>query len=218
MTEKKSNSQESEILSVIEYCLNGVLERPVVEQISHLDEYEVILARIGNVHRDWLTRLWKSRWIEQEPIVTAAGEILAEPIFWFKEDDLVVACFGEGSPDTHTLYKLEDAGIQVIRPGQQFGSVPQLLSKPAAPMSVPFASAHAPTKAQTPTSTGVTKPCEKGAIYKPKYVSGYWCVTRYAVNGKAMPDRQVFPTKEAAEKYAATMRNALHKPTIEQLK
>src|SRR5262249_34897714 len=90
--EKKGASpQAAEILSVIEDCLDAVLERPKVEKdISNLDDFEDVLARIGREHRDWLAGLWKSRWIEQEPIVTADGEILAEPVFWFKEDDVVV--------------------------------------------------------------------------------------------------------------------------------
>src|SRR5208283_2121578 len=120
------DSQEAEILSVIENCLDAVLERPKVEkEISNLDDYEDVLERIGSEHRDWLARLWKSRWIEQEPIVTDDGEILAEPLFWFKEDDRLVACFEEGSPGASTLHKLEDAGILALHPGQQLGGAVQ---------------------------------------------------------------------------------------------
>jgi hypothetical protein len=119
--DKKGTSKDAtKLLSVLEKCLDCVLDRPKVEKSSSLDDLEDVLGRIGGEHRDWLTRLWKSRWVDQEPLVTAEGEILAEPIFWFKEDDRVIACFAEDSPGTHTVHILEDAGIQIIRPGDKW--------------------------------------------------------------------------------------------------
>jgi len=117
---KGAKPEAAKILSVVEKCLDGVLERPQVEEISNLDDFEDVLERVGSTHRDWLARLWKARWVEHEPLVTGDGEILAEPLFWFKEDDRTVACFCDGSPGTNTRHKLEDAGVQIIRPGQEW--------------------------------------------------------------------------------------------------
>lgn len=117
--DKKNASPEAvKILSAIERCHDLVLDRPKIEEISDLDAFEDVLEQIGSTHRDWLARLSRIHKIEQEPIVNAEGEILAEPTFWFKDRNRVVACFEEGSPGTGTLHKLEDANISVIRAGQ----------------------------------------------------------------------------------------------------
>ena len=110
-----------------EDCPDGLLERPKVEQeISNLDDFEDVLGRLGTnsdaVKRDWLTKLWKAYLIQQEPITAADGEILAEPLFWFQVDDRVFACFGDKEPGPHTLHKLEDNGIEVVRPCQELPS------------------------------------------------------------------------------------------------
>src|SRR5262249_35222105 len=146
---------------------------------------------------------WKSRWIEQEPIVTEDGEILAEPVFWFKEDDRVTACFVEGSPGPHTLHTLEDAGIQVVHPGQQISIDTPTPTAPAVVKVISTSPTGSPATLQPPAAGGVTKPGEQSPRYTPAYVTGHWCVTRYAADGKAMSDRRVFPTKGAAEAYAA---------------
>jgi hypothetical protein len=66
-----------------------------------------------------LTRLWRSYLIQQEPITSNDGEILAEPLFWFQVDDRRFACFGSEAPGSHTLHKLEENGIEIIQPGQE---------------------------------------------------------------------------------------------------
>jgi hypothetical protein len=119
--DKKGTSPEAtRILSTINKCLDTLLHCPKVEEISRLDEFEDVLERIGSSHRDWLSGLWKSRRIEIEPLVKKDGEILSEPLFWFKEDDRIVACFDEVSPGISAEQKLEDAGIQLIRPGENW--------------------------------------------------------------------------------------------------
>ncbi|MCI0591579.1 MAG: hypothetical protein L0Y67_08310 [Gammaproteobacteria bacterium] len=56
----------------------------------------------------------------QEPILASDGEILAEPVFWFKENNQVIACFGNEQPGAHIRFKLEDAGIEIIIPGEEW--------------------------------------------------------------------------------------------------
>jgi superfamily I DNA/RNA helicase len=118
---KNKDPQAQTILSTLQLCLDGLLDRPTVEQeLSNLDDFEDVLGRLGTEHRDWLATLWKGYLIQQEPIAASDGEILAEPMFWFQVDDRVVACFGKEEPGPHTMHKLEDNKVQVIRPGQKF--------------------------------------------------------------------------------------------------
>lgn len=53
-----------------------------------------VMEHIGLDHRKWLVDLWKRFEIHQEPIIDVDRKVLAEPLFWFTKDGLVVACFG----------------------------------------------------------------------------------------------------------------------------
>ena len=102
---------------MVEQCLNNLLVSQKVElPASRLDEFHDLLEAIGDGHKKWLEDLFTTRWVEQEPLLSSAGEILAEPLFWFKDDERVYACFGKTEPSTSTLHKLEDAGVTVISP------------------------------------------------------------------------------------------------------
>ena len=108
------------LVAVIEQCLNNLLVTRKVElSASRMDELSDLLAFIGEEHKRWFEDIFTTRWVEQEPILSSAGELLAEPLFWFKDDERVYACFGKMEPSTYTLQKLEDAGIKVISPGQR---------------------------------------------------------------------------------------------------
>jgi hypothetical protein len=127
---RNASPQVQTILSTLQQCLDGLLERPKVEQeISNLDDFEDVLGRLGagsdSVKRDWLAKIWKSYLIHQEPITADDGEILAEPLFWFQMDDRRVACFGSDDPGPHVLHKMEDNGIEVIRVEQELPSSAQ---------------------------------------------------------------------------------------------
>jgi hypothetical protein len=115
----KPDEPTKRLLATLEGCLDDLLERPKVEQeTSGVEDFEDILESIGQEHRGWLAKLWKSYPIEQEPIKSRDGEILAEPLFWFRLDDRVLACFGHRGAGSHTLHKLEDNGIELVRPGE----------------------------------------------------------------------------------------------------
>ena len=75
---------------------------------------------IGKEHDKWLEQLWKRCVVEQEPILTATGKILAEPVFWFKEDNQTFACFGVQTPNVRVRHNLEDAGVKIIKPGEDW--------------------------------------------------------------------------------------------------
>jgi len=118
---KNARPEATMLLSTMENCLDALLDRPNVErETSDLNDFEDVLGQLGSDKRDWLTRLWKSHYLRQEPIPADDGEILAQPLFWFQADDRTVACFGNEDPGPHTLNKLEDSKIEVIRPGQDF--------------------------------------------------------------------------------------------------
>jgi hypothetical protein len=121
---KDARPEAQTILSTLQQCLDE-LERPqVVQEVSNLDDFEDLCGRLGHDkrNRDWLAKLWGSYLIQQEPITANDGEILAEPLLWFQADDRVFACFGDEHPGPHTLHKLEDNGIEVVRPGQDLFS------------------------------------------------------------------------------------------------
>ena len=117
---RSQKADQNRILTVLEECLDELVDHPRVEkQISSIDEFEEVVQRVGTEHRGWLERIWKSHWIEQEPILAADGEILAEPLFWFKNDERHLRCFGKHALGRSILNRLEDAGIEVVLPGEE---------------------------------------------------------------------------------------------------
>ena len=114
------NDQTSHLLSTIEQCLDCLLTSPEVEQtISNVEEFEEVLDRLGGSHREWFEKLWKHYRIQQEPIIASDKEILGQPLFWFRIDNRITACFGGQPPGPQILHKLEDHGIEIIHPGQE---------------------------------------------------------------------------------------------------
>jgi hypothetical protein len=116
---KGDDENTRKLLATLQKCLDGLLERPAVEQEpSDLDDCADLLGRLGDDRRDWLAALRKSYQLVQEPITAEDGEILAEPLFWFRVNGRVVACFGDEEPGAHALHLLEDNRIEVLRPGE----------------------------------------------------------------------------------------------------
>ena len=80
------------LLTVLQDCLDSVLDRPDVDkEISKKDEFDDLLAEVGSEHRDWLESIWKFD-VQQDPIQTSDGEILGEPVFWFRVKGQTIAC------------------------------------------------------------------------------------------------------------------------------
>jgi hypothetical protein len=98
-----------------------LLEQAALEEKpSLLDDFIDILELIGNEHKDWLKKLLERGNIQQEPLIAEDGEILAEPVFWFQDGDKTFACFGGEPPGKGTSFKLEDARIKIINPGEDW--------------------------------------------------------------------------------------------------
>jgi superfamily I DNA/RNA helicase len=109
-------SGPARILKVISECLDQLGDRPSIEtEISKNDDFEEVLARLA-CKREWLEKTWKENQIEQEPIQGPDGEIIAEPLFWYKKDERIHACFEPGTLSKRVQFRLEDAGIKVVEP------------------------------------------------------------------------------------------------------
>ncbi|MGN6545414.1 MAG: AAA domain-containing protein [Aureliella sp.] len=118
--QKAHHRPASQLCGVIQECLDDLHERPeVAAEISPQDDLDDILDILGHEHRKWLDTL-VNRWqLSQEPILTHSGEIIAEPLFWFKTADATYACFGHDRPRQRVLERLEDLGIRVLEVGQE---------------------------------------------------------------------------------------------------
>lgn len=118
--QRMNNQHARQLYGVIEDCLDNLYERPKVEtEISAQDDLVDILEIIGQEHRKWLAGLWSHCKLNQEPILTKAGELVAEPLFWFKADGKVFACFGVTPPRQRIVQKLEDYGVSLLEVGQE---------------------------------------------------------------------------------------------------
>jgi hypothetical protein len=42
--------------------------------------------------------------------------VLAEPLFWYRDGERSFACFEGELPDRYSLNKLEDAGVNILKP------------------------------------------------------------------------------------------------------
>lgn len=118
-TQKMGNQHARHLYEVLEDCLGNLCDRPEVEdEISIQDDLTDILEIIGHDQRKWLTDLWTRFEIEQEPLVSDDGELIAEPLFWFRDGDQILVCFGPKAPRQRTVQRLEDAGVILLEPGQ----------------------------------------------------------------------------------------------------
>lgn len=118
--QKMNNQYAGQLYEVLEDCLDNLHERPSVDnEISPQDDLLDIIDIIGDEHRVWLMKLWRRFRINQEPILTENGELIAEPLFWLKSDDRRYVCFGTKTPRSRVLQKLEDFGLRVLPLGQE---------------------------------------------------------------------------------------------------
>lgn len=113
-------SHAQRLYEVFEECLDNLCARPQIEtEISPQDDLVDLLDRIGEEHRKWLMGLWNRFSIKQEPVLTDQGEIVAEPLLWFRAGNEVYACFGRDRPRQRAMQRLEDAGINILEVGTE---------------------------------------------------------------------------------------------------
>ena len=115
---RSDNQHHQQIATVCQECANSLIDQGEVDaHMSVSDEFEEVLQRLGDKHRKWLEEVWRKHQVVQEPIIAEDGEVLAEPLFWYRQGDRSYACFdGHDVPDRYTLNKLEDAGIHILKP------------------------------------------------------------------------------------------------------
>jgi superfamily I DNA/RNA helicase len=112
------------LYQVIEDCLGHLQEAPVIHsENSEQDDVVEIAERIGVEHRSWLLELMKNREISQEPITSDNGEIIAEPLFWFRGNQRIYACFGTELPRKRIRQRLEDSNATAILPGESLADL-----------------------------------------------------------------------------------------------
>lgn len=111
------------LIDTISSCVETMNSTPDVEvQLSKQDNLDDILEEIGIQHRKWLTDLWSRFEIHQEPITDADGRVLAEPLFWFENGGVRMACFGsETISHEHPSY-LGESQITVLKVGEDLAA------------------------------------------------------------------------------------------------
>lgn len=97
---REGSTASRTLRDTIAACVETMNSIPDVEiPTSIQDDLNDILDHIGHEYRRWLVDLWKRFDIRQEPITDGAGTVLAEPLFWFRAGDSILACFGNGTGD-----------------------------------------------------------------------------------------------------------------------
>jgi hypothetical protein len=112
---RNSNPNAKRIFKAVEDCLDCLDAKPVIDaEISPQDDLEDVLLWIGEENRRWLERIWLEKQVSQEPIFADNGELIAEPLFWFREHGVIHACFGREVLSTRSLQKVEDYGVKIL--------------------------------------------------------------------------------------------------------
>ncbi len=107
------------IIEAVDFCLDCLHERPQVDSdISAQDDLVDLLSIIGDEHRKWLSSLMSTYQVSQEPLITKNKELIAEPLFWFKHQGKILACFGDKLPKQRTLQALQDHSVSILKLGQ----------------------------------------------------------------------------------------------------
>ena len=88
-------------------------------RLDHAD-VDAIVGEVGDEHRSWVEGLAGTYSLAVEPIVSAAGERLGQPVFHFTHDDVTYACL-RTTVRPRERARLEDAGVVVVEPGDAVG-------------------------------------------------------------------------------------------------
>ena len=121
--QRMQNVDSMQLYKVINERLDALHQCPEVDSpLKPSDEFEDILNIIGPEHRKWLVALWKQYGVTLEPLQTKSGEIVAEPIFWFRTDADIYACFAN-NPSQRIQQRLENSKIKLLGIGDELDEV-----------------------------------------------------------------------------------------------
>ena len=110
-----TGSGPGEINDALKRCTEQLADiRAVDDPASVRDDFRAMLDIIGDKHGQWLHGLMSRYRIVQEPIVSPAGEVIAEPVFWLTANGRVHACFTPGNPSQATMGRLTGLGMAVL--------------------------------------------------------------------------------------------------------
>jgi superfamily I DNA/RNA helicase len=116
---RSSNPYAKTISKAIEDCLDCLQDKPVIDtEISPQDDFLEILQWIGEGNRRWLQQIWSENKISQEPIFAPDGELIAEPLFWFLQNSVIFACFGNEVLTNRAMQRLTDFSIRILPIGE----------------------------------------------------------------------------------------------------
>jgi len=117
---QECGSASRRILQTLSSCIETMNATPNVDMTASIqDDLNDILDQIGTEHRAWLIDLWKRFEIRQEPIVSADGIVLAEPLFWFQHGERRIACVPIAAVPRSTLDHLWQTNIICISAGDR---------------------------------------------------------------------------------------------------
>ena len=86
---RNGSSSARQIFETLNSCTDLLKTKAdVASETSRLDAFNNLLEQIGVEHRNWLKQLWTRFDIKQEPIFDEAGNVLAQPLFWFNDGEL----------------------------------------------------------------------------------------------------------------------------------
>ena len=106
------------VTEAIANCVETLNWTPTIETPQSIqDDLNDILERIGTEHLKWLVSLWRRFVIDQEPIQSDDGQVLAEPIFCLQNDGQRWACFGTETVSDQVVNAIHLRGIGVLQLG-----------------------------------------------------------------------------------------------------
>jgi superfamily I DNA/RNA helicase len=116
---RQGSTASRQVWQTIDNCVEALNTTPDVEMATSVqDDLNDILDRIGIEHRKWLINLWKRFAIRQEPLTDADGTVLAEPLFWFEQENQRLVCFGDESVSQEQQAGFQQLLITVLNPGE----------------------------------------------------------------------------------------------------